>query len=229
MLLDERLEISHRRNLEKLNSFIDSSEKMKLGIMGGTFNPIHNAHLATAEFIRDKYNLDKVVFIPTGDPPHKKNVLDKKHRYNMVVLSTLKNDDFFVSDYEIFSDRGQNYTIDTLRYISKTYKNEDLYFITGSDAINQMETWKDFEENFKLAKVIGAIRPGIGMLETQENVERYRELYKADIDIVYVPSLEISSTYIRSRVKGKRSIKYLVPGRVEEYIKMYDLYGGVLR
>ncbi len=226
MQLEERLACSHLRNDEKLKMFRESGEKMKLGVMGGTFNPIHNAHLATAEFIRDKYDLDKVVFIPTGDPPHKKNVLDKKHRYNMVVLSTFKNDDFFVSDFEITSDSNNTYTVDTLKHLEETYPNEELYFITGSDAVNQMESWKDFQENFKYAKFIAAIRPGIDLLETQENITRYRECYFADIDMVYVPSLEISSTYIRSRVKSQKSIKYLVPSRVEEYINKYNLYGG---
>lgn len=229
MQLDERLACSHKRNDEKLKSFRESGEKMKLGVMGGTFNPIHNAHLATAEFIRDKYNLDKVVFIPTGDPPHKKNVLDKMDRYNMVILSTFKNDDFFVSDFEIKSDSNNTYTVDTLKHLEETYPNEELYFITGSDAVNQMESWKDFQENFKYAKFIAAIRPGIDLLETQENITRYRKCYCADIDMVYVPSLEISSTYIRSRVKSKKSVKYLVPGRVEEYIRKYSLYGGARR
>lgn len=228
--LESRLELSRKRNLEKLKSMRDSkSTSLKVGIMGGTFNPIHNAHLATAEFIRDKYGLDKIIFIPAGDPPHKKGVLNKFKRFDMVILSTLKNDDFLVSDYEIMSDRERDYTIDTLRYISKTYPNEKLYFITGSDAINQMETWKDFQENFKLAKFVAAIRPGINLLETQENVEAFRQKYKADIDIVYVPSLEISSTYIRTLVKNGKSIKYLVPSRVEEYIYMHNLYGGVSR
>jgi len=224
-LFGERL-----RNIEKLESMRDSKgTKLKLGIMGGTFNPIHNAHLATAEFIRDKYDLDKVIFIPAGDPPHKKGVLNKFKRFDMVILSTLKNDDFLVSDYEVLSDKERDYTVDTLRHISETYPNEELYFITGSDALNQMETWKEFQENFKLAKFVAAIRPGINLLETQENVEAFRQRYDADIDMVYVPSLEISSTYIRSLVKNGKSIKYLVPSRVEEYINVHNLYGGVVR
>ena len=228
--LQDRLELSRKRNIEKLESMRDSKgTKLKLGIMGGTFNPIHNAHLATAEFIRDKYDLDKVIFIPAGDPPHKKGVLNKFKRFDMVILSTLKNDDFLVSDYEVLSDKERDYTVDTLRHISETYPNEELYFITGSDALNQMETWKEFQENFKLAKFVAAIRPGINLLETQENVETFRQRYDADIDMVYVPSLEISSTYIRSLVKNGKSIKYLVPSRVEEYINVHNLYGGVVR
>ena len=228
--LQDRLELSRKRNIEKLESMRDSKgTKLKLGIMGGTFNPIHNAHLATAEFIRDKYDLDKVIFIPAGDPPHKKGVLNKFKRFDMVILSTLKNDDFLVSDYEVLSDKERDYTVDTLRHISETYPNEELYFITGSDALNQMETWKEFQENFKLAKFVAAIRPGINLLETQENVETFRQRYDADIDMVYVPSLEISSTYIRSLVKNGKSIKYLVPSRGEEYINVHNLYGGVVR
>lgn len=228
--LEERLELSHKKNKKKVEEFnASSNKKLRLGVMGGTFNPIHNAHLATAEFIRDKYNLDRVVFIPSGDPPHKKNVLDKRHRFNMVVLATFKNDDFFVSDYELASSAGASYTVDTLKHIEDEYPNEEVYFITGSDAINKMESWKDYQDNFKYAKFVAAIRPGIDLLETQETIERFREKYSADIEIVYVPSLEISSTYIRRRAQGGKSIKYLVPSRVEEYIRTNDLYGGANR
>lgn len=225
MNLDERLEVSLLRNKERVDALINSKEKLKVGIMGGTFNPIHNAHLATAEFIRDKYNLDKVVFMPTGAPPHKKNIAGRDHRFNMVALATLKNEDFCVSDYEIVEE-GYSYTVDTLRYFHETFPNEEIYFITGSDAINQMDTWKEFQENFKLAKFVAAIRPGIDLLETQETVEMFRDKHNAEIEMVYVPSLEISSTYIRSRLKSNKSIKYLVPSRVEEYIFTHNLYGG---
>lgn len=227
--LSDRLELSLQKNIDKIESFKKGNKKLRIGVMGGAFNPIHNAHLATAEFIRDKYSLDKVIFIPTGDPPHKKHLLDRKHRYNMVILSTYKNDDFFVSDYEISESGKLSYTVDTLRHIREEFSCEELYFITGSDAINNIETWKDFEENFKNAYFIAAIRPGINLLETQENIERFREEYGANIDMLYVPSLEISSTYIRSRIKSNNSIKYLVPSRVEEYIYKNNLYGGVAR
>lgn len=225
--LKERLRLSYKKNTEKINLFKENYKKLKIGIMGGTFNPIHNAHLATAEFIRDKYGLDKVVFVPIGTPPHKKHILDKNHRYNMVVLSTYKNDDFFVSDYEISSDDKMSYTVDTLRHFNEEFKCKELYFITGSDAINEIESWKNFKENFKRAYFIAAIRPGINLLETQENIARFRKKYGANIDMLYVPSLEISSTYIRSRIKSNKSIKYLVPSRVEEYIYDNSLYGGV--
>lgn len=227
--LSDRLKLSLQKNIDKIDSLKKENEKLRIGVMGGAFNPIHNAHLATAEFIRDKYSLDKVIFIPTGDPPHKKQLLDRRHRYNMVVLSTYKNDDFVVSDFEISEMGKMSYTVDTLRYIRTEFSCEKLYFITGSDAINNIETWKDFEENFKNAYFIAAIRPGINLLETQENIERFREEYSANIDMLYVPSLEISSTYIRSRIKSNSSIKYLVPSRVEEYIYKNNLYGGVAR
>lgn len=224
--LDDRLLMSHRRNSEKLEEFKKNGKKLKIGIMGGSFNPIHNAHLATAEFIRDRYDLDKVMFVPTGNPPHKRHILDKRDRYNMVVLATFKNDDFFVSDYEVNMDGEKSYTVDTLRHIKNTYPNEELYYITGSDSLNTIETWKEFEKIFHQAKFIAAMRPGINLLETQENVDRFRKEYDANIDMIYVPSLEISSTYIRSRLKSSNTIKYLVPSRVEEYIYSNKLYGG---
>lgn len=225
--LDELLKYAIDKNESKIKDFLSSKRGYKVGIMGGTFNPIHNAHLVIAEFIRDKYCLDKIIFIPTGNPPHKSHVVDKQHRFDMVVLATRKNDDFFVLDYEM-RQTHMTYTVNTLKYLRSIYDFEDLYFITGSDTINQIETWKDFRENFALAKFIAAARPGINLLETQENIVRYRREYGASIDMLYVPALEISSTYIRSRLKSNHTIKYLMPTRVEEYIYDRGIYGGAI-
>ena len=225
--LNELLEYAKEKNELKIKNFLDSESGYKVGIMGGTYNPIHTAHLVIADYIRDKYGLDKIIFIPTGNPPHKTHIVDKVHRFNMVVLATRKNEDFFVLDYEMRQNH-MTYTVDTLKYLRSIYDFGDLYFITGSDTINQIETWKNFEENFRLAKFIAAARPGINLLETQENVERFKSEYGADIDMVYVPALEISSTYIRSRIRSNHTIKYLMPTRVEEYIYDRKLYGGVI-
>ena len=175
-------------NQKKLKQFGDRCSNVKIGIMGGTFDPIHYAHLATAEFIRDNYKLDKILFIPSGNPPHKKgNITDKYDRYNMVLLSTVNNDDFIVSD---------------------------------------IETWKDVEGNFKLANFIAATRPGISLLRANEKIKELKDKYNANIESVYVPSLDISSTYIREQLNKHKTIRYLVPELVQEYIYNKKLYSS---
>lgn len=212
------------KNNEKMEGFRDSAHNLRIGILGGTFDPIHYAHLATVEFIRGKYNLDKVIFIPSGNPPHKFwNITDKKHRYEMVVLATVKNENFVVSDMEI-KKVGKTYTIDTLRELKKTYPTCELFFITGADAICDIEAWKDVAENFKLATFIAATRPGISLLRAQDYIEKLENKYNAKIIDVYVPSLDISSTYIRDQLNLGKSVRYLIPENVEAYIKENGLY-----
>lgn len=224
MVIDNLVKKAEKLNYQKLNIFEQNYNKTKVGIMGGTFNPIHYAHLATAEFIRDKYKLDKIIFIPSGTPPHKGNdVVNKFDRYNMVLLSTMENEDFIVSDLEVLRE-DKTYTIDTLRFLKNTYKNVQLYFITGSDAICNIETWKDVKENFELATFIAATRPGISLIMAQDKIESLRNKYNANIINVYVPSLDISSTYIRNQLKKNKSIRYLVPENVSVYIKNKKLY-----
>ena len=225
MCIDNLVNTAKTKNDNKLKCFKSDGEKLKIGIMGGTFDPIHYAHLATAEFIRDKYNLDKILFIPSGNPPHKqkKKIVDKYDRYKMVILATRNNDDFIVSDIEIERDK-KTYTIDTLRELNEKYPNAKIYFITGADAVCDIETWKDVEENFKLATFIAATRPGISLLRAQEKIENLIKKYDAKIISVYVPSLDISSTYIREQIKEGRSVRYLVPESVEKYINNKSLY-----
>ncbi|MEG0050581.1 MAG: nicotinate-nucleotide adenylyltransferase [Terrisporobacter sp.] len=224
MRINDIVDKSILKNKEKLNVFRETADNLRIGILGGTFDPIHFAHLATVEFIRGKYNLDKIIFIPSGNPPHKFwNITDKYDRYEMVVLATVKNENFLVSDMEI-KKVGKTYTIETLRELKKIYPTCELFFITGADAICDIEAWKDVAENFSLATFIAATRPGISLLRAQDYIEKLERKYDAKILNVYVPSLDVSSTYIRDQLNQGRSVRYLIPEDVETYIKEKGLY-----
>lgn len=195
----------------------------KLGIMGGTFNPIHYAHLFTSNYVLEKYNLDKIVFIPTGEPPHKRdiNIASAEDRYNMTSLATEDNPNFFISNIEIERHKT-TYTIDTLRQI-KSICDEDteLYFITGTDTINQVYSWKEPDAIFELTKFIVTTRPNYIL---DENTENLLKKHKDKIYICETPMLEISSTSIRKRIEQEKTVTYLLPKNVEEYIYKNNLY-----
>ncbi|MEJ8554274.1 nicotinate-nucleotide adenylyltransferase [Tepidibacter sp. Z1-5] len=197
----------------------------KIGVMGGTFNPIHYGHLATAEAVRNKYDLDKIIFMPSGNPPHKskKEIIDKKHRYNMTMIATMSNIYFEASDIEIKRE-GMTYTVDTLEQLKKIYKNSQIFFITGADALCDIDSWKYLDKNFELATFVGATRPGIESAKVNQKIDQLKQKYNANIVNIYVPSLDISSTDLRNRIKKIESIKYLLPENVEKYIYKNNLY-----
>lgn len=198
--------------------------KDRIGIMGGTFDPIHYGHLAVAEEARIKYKLSKIIFIPSGLPPHKdRKVSDSFHRWNMALIATLDNEDFGVSTMEV-ERKGPSYTIDTLKEIKNSHPNSQLYFILGADAFYDIETWSRVDEVFKMAIFVGATRPGSTSKKLKDHVEYISKKYNGTINMINVPSLEISSTDIRRRVREGLSIKYLVPWGVCSYIKKYNLY-----
>lgn len=195
----------------------------KLGIMGGTFNPIHYAHLFTSNYVLEKYNLDKIVFIPTGEPPHKKNIdlPSVEHRYNMTKIAIEDNSNFFISNIEV-ERHTTTYTIDTLKQI-KSMCDEDIqrYFIVGTDTINQVYTWKEPENIFDLTKFIVTTRPNYILNEkTKQLVNKYKD----KIYFCETPMLEISSTNIRKRVEQEKKVTYLLPKNVEDYIYKNNLY-----
>lgn len=198
----------------------------RFGIMGGSFDPIHYGHLMLAEQIRTQFHLDKVYFVPVGNAPHKKagQMTDKLHRYEMTVLATMTNPGFSVSRIEIDSDTV-SYTINTIKKLKEQIGEEDkLYFITGADALIELETWKSYEELLGICKFIAATRPGIDRSKLELKIQDLKERYDADISITTVPALAISSTDIRSRVETGQSIRYLLPESVEHYIHKKDLY-----
>jgi nicotinate-nucleotide adenylyltransferase len=199
---------------------------VRLGIMGGTFDPIHLGHLVTAEEARVQYALDAVLFVPTGVPALKTDrvVSPAEDRYLMVAIATAGNSAFDVSRIEI--DRpGVTYTVDTLLQLRQIYGSDvELFFITGADALSEMASWKDIDRVAKLATFIGATRPGYDV----EAAAAVREVMAAgiDIDLLDVPELAISSTDIRKRVAQGRAFNYLTPEPVVAFIRKRRLYGG---
>lgn len=191
--------------------------------MGGTFNPIHYGHLVTAEEALAQFKLDKVVFVPSGHPPHKKDkeVLPPEERYLITAMAIASNPHFFISRIEI-DRKGPSYAIDTVREFQKIYGNEiEIFFITGADAIFEILTWRDAEMLYDMCKFIAATRPGYCL-------EKFKKLHllpeKGDLTkkpVIYfmeVPALAISSTDIRERVRKNKPIRYLLPEPVANYI-----------
>ncbi|MFI7007442.1 nicotinate-nucleotide adenylyltransferase [Streptomyces sp. NPDC050145] len=197
----------------------DSPAKRRLGVMGGTFDPIHHGHLVAASEVAAQFHLDEVVFVPTGQPWQKsdKQVSPAEDRYLMTVIATAENPQFSVSRIDI--DRGgATYTTDTLRDLRALNPDTDLFFITGADALSQILTWRYTEELFSLAHFIGVTRPG----HTLANPG----LPEDGVSFVEVPALAISSTDCRDRVAKGDPIWYMVPDGVVRYIDKRQLYRG---
>ncbi len=194
------------------------TDRKRLGVMGGTFDPIHHGHLVAASEVQAWFGLDEVVFVPTGQPWQKsrREVAPAEDRYLMTVIATASNPRFSVSRVDI--DRpGPTYTIDTLRDLREERGDGwDLYFITGADALEQIFTWRNLDELFELAHFVGATRPGHDLSATG--------LPEGKVSLVEVPALAISSTECRERVSLGEPIWYLVPDGIVQYIAKRGLY-----
>ena len=194
----------------------------RLGVMGGTFDPIHYGHLVTAEAALAEFQLDEVVFVPTGQPWMKvdRDVAAPEDRYLMTVIATSSNPRFSVSRIEIERD-GPTYTVETLQELRRQRRDGvELFFITGADAILEIFQWKDPDEVLSLAHFIAATRPGYDVAR----FEREAPTRHPKISVMTVPALAISSSDIRRRVRVGRPIRYLVPEGVQTYIEKSHLY-----
>jgi len=189
--------------------------KFRLGVMGGTFDPIHNGHLVAASEVAAALNLDQVVFVPTGDPVHKPKVTGGEHRYLMTVIATAANPRFLVSRVDIDREKP-TYTVDTLNDLKNSYPDAELFFITGSDAIAQILAWKEVKKLWELAHFVAVSRPG--------HTLSLPEIPADSVTSVEVPALAISSTDCRNRVANGEPIWYLVPDGVVQYIAKHGLY-----
>ena len=210
---------------------------MKLGLFGGTFDPIHWGHLASAEEVREAFRLDRVLFIPASIPPLKTKAVTTPavDRLKMTRLAVAKNPRFAVSDIEL-GRSGKSFSIDTLRYFRRRRPKDALYFILGMDAFREIGKWKDFQALFPLAHFIVTSRPGCGALRGLGDIpvaarksfcyEKgvYRHASGTRLYFFQLTDIAVSASEIRRRVKAKKSIRYLVAREVERYIKRRGLY-----
>jgi len=192
-----------------------TSRPARIGVMGGTFDPIHHGHLVAASEVAHSFGLDEVVFVPTGVPWQKSDVTPSEHRYLMTVIATAANPQFTVSRVDIDRE-GPTYTIDTLRDLKRDRPDAELFFITGADAVAQILSWRDHDELWELAHFVAVSRPG-HVLSTDG-------LPPGDVSQLEVPALSISSTACRERVHDGEPVWYLVPDGVVQYIAKHHLY-----
>ena len=187
---------------------------MKIGILGGTFNPVHIGHLILAEEAREKLGLDKIIFIPTALPPHKDNlnIAPAIDRLKMLKLATKSNKFFAVSDIEI-KRQGRSYTIDTLKVLKLKYPKDELYFIIGSDLLEYLNEWKDLSQIIKMVKFVATTRPGYPL----EKIPDY-------IQTLPIRAVDVSGFEVRQCVAQNKSFGYLVMDKVFDYIKKRKLY-----
>lgn len=191
------------------------SSKRRVGVMGGTFDPIHHGHLVAASEVAQSFNLDEVLFVPTGRPWQKINVSPSEHRYLMTVIATASNPRFKVSRVDVDRE-GPTYTVDTLKDLREQMPDAELFFISGADAVEQILNWKDVDRLWELAHFIAVSRPGHELSLSGLSGEH--------VSLLEVPALAISSTDCRERVAREFPVWYLVPDGVVQYIAKHGLY-----
>jgi nicotinate-nucleotide adenylyltransferase len=220
---------------------MEKKYRKRVGLLGGTFNPVHLGHLRAAEEIREVLTLDKVYFIPSSIPPHKdsEGIISPNDRLKMLELSIQGNPFFEISDVEL-KRGGASYTIDTLKHFSSTFPEFEFYFIVGNELFFEIDTWKDFKQLFELSNFTVITRPGFSEdfsslipLAVKDDFRYYKKekdvtiyLHKSSkaLAIVQIEGIPVSSTQIRDILRDNKSIKYLVPAPVESYILSKKLY-----
>ena len=199
---------------------------MRIGIMGGTFDPIHIGHLLLGEFAYEQFHLDEVWFLPNGNPPHKE-VEDTEealaHRVEMVRLAVRENPHFQLSLHEAKKD-CHSYTYKPLQEFHALYPENEYFFILGADSLFSIEQWKYFKEIFPSCTILAAMRDDKDSFDMQRQIQYLETNYQAKIELLQAPLLEISSTTIRNRAAQNRSIRYMVPDSVADYIQKLQLY-----
>lgn len=199
--------------LPKTETIVQNKRK-RIGILGGTFNPIHNGHLIVAQQVLDQLGLDKILFMPDANPPHidRKLAIDAQDRVAMINLAIWNNPNFSIEMAEV-NRGGISYTYDTMAELTRKHPENDYYFIIGGDMVNYLPKWHRIDELVKLVSFVGVKRDG------------YTPSSKYPIIWVDVPYIDVSSSYIRSKIRQHQSIRYLVPTCVAKYIREHQLYG----
>lgn len=200
---------------------------MKIGIMGGSFNPIHMGHLMMSEYMRAHLGLNKVLFIPTGNAPHKRDYsVTAKERLKMVDLAVAGNYYFETSDLEV-TKTTTTYSVDTLLALKAIYPDAEFYFFLGSDILQDLKTWERFGDLAGLTQFAVAVRPGDGAITKEairEEIRYLKTTYNANVVLIDTPLLEISSTTLRNRIRQGKSVKYFIPDNVMAYIRKKRFY-----
>lgn len=199
----------------------------RIGIMGGTFNPIHFAHLILAESAYEELELDKVYFMPSKKPPHKLNesITGDEHRVQMIKLAIQNNPHFELSSMELERE-GITYTADTLEELNKNYPQDEFYFIMGADSLFQIEEWWNIEQIFRLAVIVAAVRDHTTYEKITGQMKYLTDSFHARIHLLSTPNMEISSKMLRQNIEKGKSVRYYVPDPVIRYIVEHGLYKG---
>lgn len=203
----------------------NNNRKKNIGIMGGTFNPVHYGHLLIAENAYEQFHLDEVIFMPAGNSPHKDSsqILNAEERLHMIRLAIGDNPHFSCSDYEILKE-GVSYTYLTLRALKEGMPESELYFIMGADSLAYFDTWRCPDEISRMSIILAAVRDGLNIEELLPIREQLQHRYGTRICFINTPNFSVSSNMIRERVRNRHSVRYLVPDKVDEYIKEHAVY-----
>lgn len=202
------------------------SSKRRVGIMGGTFDPIHIGHLMLAECAYEQFQLEKIMFMPSGNPPHKRNRTDgasDEQRTEMVRLAIADNVRF-VLDTEEMERKGLSYTNETLRRLNEKHPDTDYYFIIGGDSLMAFDTWKNPEVICQNCILVAAVRDQLAIETMREKMDHLKEKYGARIYLLKTPDVDISSSNLRKWCQEHRSIRYYVPEAVRKYILAHHVY-----
>ncbi|MGN0107665.1 MAG: nicotinate-nucleotide adenylyltransferase [Hominilimicola sp.] len=195
---------------------------MRIGIMGGTFNPVHNAHLLIAELAREEFKLDRIIFITGGNPPHKNSEVSAVHRFNMTHIAIEGNESFVDDDFEI-NRTEKSYTVNTLEYLRGKYPCDELFFIIGEDSLEDLPKWYEPQRILDMCTLLVFPRRSHETLAV--TLKAMREKFGNNILPISAPIMELSSTDIRNRIRDNKTVKYMIPDKVIEYIKQHNLYG----
>ena len=211
--------------MEEKNFILNTGQGGKIGLMGGTFNPIHYGHLLIAENAYEQFGLDEVIFLPTGQSPHKdaRHILEAEERMEMIRLAIADNPHFSCSDYEIRKE-SISYTYLTVQAFSEQAAGKELYFIMGADSLAYFDSWMRPDEISRMCTILAAVRDGLNQAELIPIRDFLQEKYGARIGFISTPDFSVSSRMIRKRIASRQSIRYLVPDVVEQYLEKHAVY-----